>query len=98
MGFWGKEASESNDAAVAPWNFGEKIALIHSELSEALEANRKNLQSDHLPGLDGEFEELADAVIRIFDLAGAWDCDLSSVILMKLKFNLTRGYKHGKAY
>lgn len=49
---------------------GEKIALIHSELSEALEGNRKNLMDDkltHRPGLD---VELADAILRDTDLIG----------------------------
>lgn len=80
------------------FNFGEKIALIHSELSEALEADRKGLSSDHLPGRTGVEEELADAAIRIFDLAGFLDIQLGTVIREKLEFNAQRPYKHGKAY
>ena len=79
-------------------NFGEKIALVHSELSEALEANRKSLMSDHCPELTGEAEELADAVIRILDLAAQRDINLVEAIAVKMEYNLTRPYKHGKAY
>lgn len=86
QGFWDSE------------NFGEKIALIHSELSEALEAHRKDLPSDHLLGTHGVDEELADAVIRIFDLAGKLQIDLGNVLIQKMLFNLNREPKHGKAY
>lgn len=79
-------------------NFGEKIALIHSEVSEALEAHRKGLESDHLPGFSGVAEELADAVIRICDLAGRMGVPLGDAIIAKSLFNLTHDHKHGKAY
>lgn len=79
-------------------NFGEKVALIHSELSEALEAHRKEQASDHLLGISGVDEELADAVIRIFDLAGKLQIDLGNVLISKMLFNLNRPHKHGKAY
>jgi len=79
-------------------NFGEKIALIHSEVSEALEAHRKGLSSDHLPGFSGIAEELADTVIRIFDLAGRMGVPLGDAIIAKSLYNLTRDHKHGKAY
>ncbi|WP_147750804.1 hypothetical protein [Methylobacterium sp. WL120] len=49
----------------------EKIALIHSELSEALEANRKNLMDDKLTHRGGVEVELADAVLRVTDTTGA---------------------------
>lgn len=71
-------------------NFGERIALIHSELSEALEADRKDLMDDKLPHRKGVEVELADAVIRIFDLAGAEGYDLAGAIIEKNKFNRSR--------
>ncbi len=46
------------------------VTLIHSELSEMLEAVRKDLQSEKLPGVSGEAEELADVMIRVFDFCG----------------------------
>lgn len=52
-------------------NVGEMIALMHSELSEALEAHRKNLQDSHLPQYHGIDVELIDCIIRAMDLLGA---------------------------
>lgn len=79
-------------------SFGQKIALVHSELSEALEADRKNLQDDKLPDRHGREVELADAMIRIFDLAGRYDMDLGGALVAKIAYNASRPYKHGKAY
>lgn len=52
-------------------NFGEVIALMHSELSEALEADRKSLNDDKLPHRSGVEVEVADTLIRIADTAAA---------------------------
>lgn len=82
-----------------PKSVPEAVALIHSEVSEALEAHRKGLESDHLPGVPGLEEELADTIIRCFDLAmrqGLYS--LPHTILAKLAFNAGRPEKHGKAY
>ena len=80
-------------------NIGEKVALIHSELSEFLEYHRKgDPESDHIPGLPGCSEELADVVIRVFDLAAHLGINLGDAIIAKSQFNLTRPFKHGKAY
>ena len=68
----------------------EKLALIHSEVSEAMEASRKNLMDDKLPHRKGIEVELADAVIRILDLAGALELDLAGAIQEKLMYNQTR--------
>lgn len=77
---------------------GQKIALIGSELGEALEANRKHLSSDHLPELSGEEEELADVAIRSFDFSGKRKLRLGIAIVLKLRFNAGREHMHGKAY
>lgn len=87
-------------------NFGEMIALVHSELSEALEGHRKNLADDHLPNRPSVEVELADAMIRIFDIAAGLGYDLGGALEDKLAYNATR-YDHtvearlqpnGKAY
>lgn len=67
-----------------------KIALIHSEVSEAMEAFRKNADDDHLPHRKGFEVELADAIIRIFDLAGAHNLDLQGAIQEKMAYNAQR--------
>ena len=68
----------------------EKLCLIHSEVSEAMEGVRKNLPDDklyHRPMIE---VELADAVIRIADLAGALGLDLGGAIAEKMAFNANR--------
>lgn len=67
---------------------GTMLALIHSEVSEALEADRKG---------DTELfaEELADVCIRIFDLCGLKNINLEAAILEKMEYNKLRSYKHG---
>lgn len=68
----------------------EKLVLIHSEISESMEAARKNLMDDKLPHRKGIEVELADAVIRILDLCGALQLDLAGAIQEKLGYNATR--------
>lgn len=68
----------------------QKICLSHSELSEAMEGHRKGLMDDKLPHRLMIEVELADAVIRIADLAGALNLDLGGAISEKLAFNQTR--------
>lgn len=99
-------------------NVGELLALIHAEISEALEGHRAGNHITNegvIKGLKIEDEEkfkeyvnkyvkdtfeneMADAVIRIFDLCGGFGIDLVSHINLKLKYNSTREKKHGKKY
>ena len=82
------------------------IALIHSELSEALEGHRKNRMDDHLPHRKNFDVELADALIRILDLAGAHGIDMDAVVAEKLAYNrqrqdhkrAARALENGKKY
>jgi NTP pyrophosphatase (non-canonical NTP hydrolase) len=75
-----------------PRETGTLLALIHSEVSEALEADRKG-------DADNFSEELADVCIRIFDLCGSRGIDLEAAISKKMEYNKSRTYKHGgKAY
>lgn len=71
-------------------NVFEMLGLIHSEISEGFEGHRKGLRDDKLPHHPMIAVELADAVIRIFDLAGAMDINLGSIIAEKARFNQTR--------
>jgi hypothetical protein len=71
-------------------NVPELLCLIHSEVSEAMEGHRKNLQDDKLPHRKMLEVELADTVIRILDLAGAGGMDLGGAIVEKLAYNATR--------
>lgn len=71
-------------------NDGEMIALMHSELSEALEGLRKNKDDDHLPHRKSVEVELADTLIRIFDFAGARNLDLAGAMMEKLSYNANR--------
>ena len=70
-------------------NDGELIALMHSELSEALEAMRNHAKEEDVA------EELADCCIRIFDYCGARGIDLQKAITRKIQKNRKRPYKHG---
>ena len=71
-------------------SFGEVIALMHSELSEALEAYRKDKLDDHLPDRLGVEVELADCIIRILDTAEYLGLDIGDAILAKNRYNEQR--------
>ena len=71
-------------------NKGELICLMHSELSEAMEGERKDLMDDHLPDRKMVEVELADTIIRILDYAGAYGMDIEGALHEKLVYNKTR--------
>ncbi len=73
-----------------PLCFSNKLCLIHSEISESMEGDRKNLMDDHLPHRPMREVELADALIRIFDLAGGYGLDLAGALVEKMAFNNIR--------
>lgn len=78
--------------AQAEWqpNIAEKICLIHSEASEMMEGDRKNLMDDHLKHRKMVEVEAADLVIRAFDLAGYMNFDLGATVVEKLAYNQSR--------
>jgi NTP pyrophosphatase (non-canonical NTP hydrolase) len=71
-------------------NKGERLMLIVSELSEAMEGERKGLMDDKLPHRRMAEVELADALIRIFDYAGEEGYDLEGAYREKLAYNAQR--------
>ena len=87
-GFWD---SDRND--------GELIALMHSELSEALEGLRHgNPPSDHIPEFTAVEEEMADLLIRVMDAAAGKGWRLGEALVAKIEFNRGREYRHGKRF
>lgn len=71
-------------------NVGELLALVHSEVSEALEGHRKGLMDDKLPHRSMFEVELADTIIRIFDIAGGFGLDLGGAYVEKMAYNAQR--------
>jgi hypothetical protein len=71
-------------------NVGELLCLVHSEISEALEGARKNLMDDKLTHRKMIEVELADAVIRIFDICGGLGLDLGGAYVEKNFYNAHR--------
>jgi hypothetical protein len=78
-------------------NKAEMLCLIHSEISEAMEGERKDLMDDHLPHRRMAEVELADAIIRILDYAGAFGYDLDGAVREKRAYNQIRADHKPKA-
>jgi NTP pyrophosphatase (non-canonical NTP hydrolase) len=78
-----------------------RLCLIHSEVSEALEAYREGrilTEKNEKGKPEGMASELADVVIRICDFAGHLGIDLAHEIRIKSDYNETRPHKHGKRF
>lgn len=92
-GFWPCLGSHEADQ----YQLAGKVALIHSEASELLEAIRNgNPQSEKIPEFSQAEEELADIVIRVMDLTVNQGWRVAEAVVAKMNYNATREYKHGK--
>jgi NTP pyrophosphatase (non-canonical NTP hydrolase) len=90
------QIAEAHGFKEGPEVFGEKIALTHAELSEALEYFRNgDGPSDHIPEFRGIEEEFADAIIRLMSLSESMGLRLGEAIEAKMLFNHGRPFKHG---
>jgi NTP pyrophosphatase (non-canonical NTP hydrolase) len=87
---WWHDINTGKSITENPYTFSNKLMLTVSELAEAMEADRKGLMDDKLPWFDGRTVELADALIRIFDLAGAYNMDLGKAFQQKMEYNAGR--------
>lgn len=87
---WWKHPVTGEYVTNNPLAFSNKLMLVVSELAEAMEGDRKGKKDEHLPHRDAREVELADAVIRIFDMAGGFDLDLPGAIAEKLEYNSKR--------
>lgn len=94
-----RDAAEiERDHGFGDQSFGEDIALMHSELSEALEEYRSHKPElyfgpDQKP--EGALAELADVVIRIAAYCGRKKLDLANALHLKVNYNRTRPHRHG---
>jgi NTP pyrophosphatase (non-canonical NTP hydrolase) len=89
-GFWDGEYSYDK--------VGNKLALVHSEVTEVLEAIRKN------KGSEAVVEEMADVIIRLLDIYAAMRNEeavlhsLDEILEKKININKERPKLHGNAF
>jgi hypothetical protein len=101
-GWWtdmgtGQDLRSSGYPKLSPTkNVGELLCLVHSEVSEAMEGHRKLLMDDKIPTRTMLEVELADAVIRCFDISGGLGLDIAGAIAEKLVYNGQRADHHIK--
>lgn len=96
-GWWNENTPEERAAKIP-----EKIALMHSELSEALEEYRDGhpptaiyYKESNPQKPEGIPMEIADVVIRALDFCAGYGIDIDEALRIKMKYNATRPFKHG---
>jgi NTP pyrophosphatase (non-canonical NTP hydrolase) len=101
-----RKVNEANGWFDSSRTFGDDIALLHSEVSEAFEAFRlhgdcRDLTDSVTPGdlsqrkPEGVGSELADVLVRLLDTCERYGIDLEWEFNRKILYNATRGYRHG---
>lgn len=101
---WKRSEDSGFHSSPEQLNIPSKLMLVVSELSEALEEYREGKPLVYFSGSgldllskpEGIAAELADAVIRIGDLAGILNFDLEQAVITKMAYNDTRSYMHGR--
>lgn len=71
-------------------NFGEMLALVHSELSECWEGIASKARDHHIPELENWHVELADACIRVYDMLGG--CFKDPLVFMPFTLDMPEGF------
>lgn len=92
---WWIDTETGEDVRAWPKKFldlwvSAKLMLVVTEVAEAMEGHRKGKMDDHLPHRPMLEVELADALIRILDLAGGLRLDIGGAVMEKLAYNQQR--------
>lgn len=97
LGIEAHKTAKSKGFYETPPSIPERLCLIHSEVSEALEAFREGQLElkiiDSKP--EGLPSELADVIIRICDMCNHLGIDIDYAVKLKMEYNKTRPFKHG---